>query len=267
MIGAGPRLARGARRIGGRIRSAHPLALAAAVAVVAVLAVLAVRVNAPPAPYPASAVPPRIGVSDGDRVADYEAAGRAELEGLGPHARVYALVTLASYVPPEQLPDVVAADGDVRPVIAFGRVPLPGRQTEIVRLGAQHLPDDVSRAMAETAIRKQREAADYTQRAGAETEPERRALLTSNAEVSRAEAASYATRCGCVYALVVHASRAGLIRLAGHDLVRTVDPAPEVTDVSRAVFTPPLPEHVDVVGPLPDDLTSSDGASAAVRSS
>jgi hypothetical protein len=267
MSAAGQRLARGARRIGGRVRSAHPLALVAAVAVVAVLAVLAVRVNAPPAPYPAGAMPPRIGVSDGDRVADYEAAGRAELDGLGPDARVYALVTLVSYVPPERLPDVVAADGDVRPVIAFGRVPLPGRQTEIVRLGAQRLPDDVARAMAETATRKEREAADYARRAAAETEPERRALLTSNAEVSRAEAAGYATRCGCVYAVVVHASRAGLVRLAGHDLVRAVDPAPEVTDVSRAVFTPPLPEHVDVVGPLPDDLTSSDGASAAVRSS
>jgi hypothetical protein len=263
------RLGRGARRIGRWVHGAHPLTLVALVALGAVVVTLAVRAGpAPPEPLPVDALPPRVGVSDGDRVAVYTETARTELDAIAGSDPTYALITLTTYLAPAEVADLLrAGDGELRPVFALARVPLPRRQTEIVRLAAQRVPDDVLAAMGEIAARKEHDARVATQRAGQEADPERRSLALSLGELSRSEAASYAAGCACVFALVVFADHTALAALATHDRVRVVDPAPEVTDVSRAVFVAPLPEHVDIVGPLPDDLTSSDGASAAVRSS
>ena len=114
------------------------------------------------------------------------------------------------------LPAVLPAGADARAVIAFARVPMPGRQTEIVRLAAQRLPDDVLAAMAETAERKAGEATRYAELAEGERDATLRSRLRSSADVSRAEAVGYASGCACVFALVVRGASgvAGLARRA-----------------------------------------------------
>lgn len=274
---AGRRLARGVHRIAGTLRRARPATLLAAVAVAALAATLAVRVGSPPSSGSdgfRGGSPARVGVSDGDSVPGYVAASRDELSRLAEESSgpVYALVSLDEYAVPDRIVGVleaVAAPGDGRlaTVVVLARVPLPRRQTEIVRLPAQRLPADVVAAMGVVAARKERAAAAYAQRAERESDAARRALYRSGAEVSAAEAAAYRDGCACIFALVVRATPAQLLLLAAATPVRAVDAAPEVDDITEAVFVAPLPEQVDVVRPLPDDLTSSDGVTPAVRSS
>jgi hypothetical protein len=173
----------------------------------------------------------RVGVSDGDSIPDYLAAGRAELDRLAPGTEVYALVSLSHYLPPEGLVPLLGPG--LRPVSAYARVPLPRRQTELVRLPAQQVPADVVAAMDLVAARKA---------SAAPADP-----------VQAAEAAAYREHCACVYALVVRGRPVALMALLAHTEVRGVDPAPEVTDVAAAVFVAPLPEQVDRVRPPPDD--------------
>ncbi|TYB91640.1 hypothetical protein FXF53_29720, partial [Micromonospora sp. WP24] len=149
--------------------------------------------------------------------------------------------------------------------------PLPGRQTEIVRIPAQRVPEDVIAAMAEVAARKDREAADYRARVAATTgDAELRQLYASGAEVADAEAAAYRAGCACVYAAVVRAQPATLRAVASRRAVRAVDPAPEVHRLDRTVFTPPLPEQRDVVRPPADaalpEATPSPSASSPTAS-
>ena len=95
MRSVGRRLGRGARRILHRARAAHPLTLVALVALVAVAVALAVRATGPPPAtrLPTGALPPRVGVSEGDQVADVRAGepGRARAlpgrDGRGPRLR------------------------------------------------------------------------------------------------------------------------------------------------------------------------------------
>lgn len=136
-------------------------------------------------------------------------------------------------------------------------MPLPGRQTEIVRIPALRVPDDVVAGMEEVAARKDTEAADYQARAAAVDgdgvgERELRERYVSGAEVATAEAAAYRTGCACVYAAVVRAAPQVLRGVAARPDVRAVDPAPEVYRLDRTVFTPPLPEQRDVVRPPAD---------------
>jgi hypothetical protein len=175
----------------------------------------------------------RVGVAQGESIPGYVASGRSELAGLSSVS--YALVSLSAYVAPSRLPPVL---GDVEVVAVYARVPLPGAQTEIVRIAAERVPDDVFAGMAAAAARKEREAADFLAR-GAE----------DRARVASAEAAAYRRGCACVYAVVVRGPREALARVAGRAGVRVVDPAPEVRRLERAVFLPPLPEQTDVARP------------------
>jgi hypothetical protein len=210
------------------------LAVAALALVAAVAATVVWRAGRPaPATLPVDRSV-RVGVRDGDSIPDYLAVSRAELNqlaGTAPDTAVYALVVLAAYLPPDRLAPLVGPG--VASVSAYARVPLPRRQTEIVRLPAQRLPADVVAAMDLVAARKAE---------AAPADP-----------VAAAEAAGYRQRCACVYALVVRGRPAALRSLGAHPAVRGVDPAPEVTDVSSAVFVAPLPEQADRVQPPPDD--------------
>lgn len=270
---AGARLGRGARRIGGALRRTHPLTLLAMVAVLAVAIAVAVRVADPDRTgQVAGSAPVRVGVNDGDSVPAYMEASRRELTELAAYqgGPVYALVTLDDYTDPEGVAAVLAtgtANAGLSTVVALARVPLSGRQTEIVRLPAQRLPSDLHAGMTEVAQRKAADAASYAERAAAEPDAARRALYASTAEVSEAESRAYAAGCACVYAVVVRGEVTTLQALGEDPRVRAVDPAPEIVDLTRTVIVAPLPEHVDIVQPLPDDLTSSDGATPAVRSS
>ncbi|WP_341716886.1 hypothetical protein QQG74_23380 [Micromonospora sp. FIMYZ51] len=197
----------------------------------------------------------RVGVADGDSISSYERAAARDLAALdsaaGPGDGTYALVSLTEYRTPQSLAAVV---GDLPVAAVVGRVPLPERQTEIVRIPAQRLPEDVLVGMAELAERKDQEAADYRSRAtavggGGPRERELRQLYESGARIAVQEAAAYRAGCACVYALVVRGTTTKLRGVATRPGVRVVDPAPEVRRWDRAVFTPPLPEQRDVVRP------------------
>ncbi|MFI9527536.1 hypothetical protein [Micromonospora rosaria] len=200
----------------------------------------------------------RVGVADGGSIPDYLRAAATELAALPAAAEpgTWALVSFTGYLPPDRLAEVL---GDVGVSLVVGRVPLPGRQTELVRMTAMRLPDDVAAAMTEVAARKEREAADQRARSAALTDadPDRahlRRVYDSGAQVADAEARAYRAGCACVHAAVVRAVPAALRDLATRAGVRAVDPAPEVSRLDRTVFTPPLPEQRDLARPPADDL-------------
>jgi len=248
------RLGRGARRLAGLCPVSWGLPV---VAVLAVAAVGATTLLAPRGDAPTSQVTVPVGVSDGDSIPDYLATGRAELSGLGDTAAdrpVYALTSFSAYLTPTQVATVVAATGGLATFLASARVPLPHRQTELVRLGAERLPDDLVAAMLQVADRKVRDAAGDTARA-ASSSGTAGAQAASDAEVETLEADQYRGQCACVYALVVRATPVVLTRLAGRPEVRGVDPAPQLTTLTGAIFRAPLPEQTDVVRP-PDDAAT-----------
>jgi hypothetical protein len=193
----------------------------------------------------------RVGVSDGGSVPAYVGQSADQLVALPDAGEVYALVSFTAYLAPDRL---VPALGVVSVSSVFARVPLPHTQTELVRLGAYKIPDDVTAAMEQTALRKDDEAANYRrlQEKTTSRPDELQQVYASGAEVAAAEATAYRRHCSCVYAAVVHASPPALRVLAGRPEVRTVDPAAEVRRLDRTVFLPPLPEQTDRVGP-PDD--------------
>ncbi|MGC1215723.1 MAG: hypothetical protein WA890_31255 [Micromonospora sp.] len=201
----------------------------------------------------------RVGVATGDPIPAYLRASAdelARLTGSSPPATgdgTWALVSFSTYLTPQR---VASALGGVPVSAVIARVPLPGRQTEIVRIAAMRVPDDVVAGMGEVAARKDREAADYRARAAAPTaaaDAELRRVYDTGAQVSAQEAAAYRAGCACVYAAVVRGAPPALRALAARPGVRAVDPAPEVRRLDRTVFTPPLPEQRDVVRPPSDD--------------
>jgi len=261
LVEAAARLRRGGRRIGAALRRAHPLTVLAVAAVLAVAITVAARVAAPDrAGQFAGTAPVRVGVSDGDSVPAYVESSRRELTELAEHqgGPVYALVTLVSYTDPEGVAALLAAGTEnsrLSTVVALARVPLPGRQTEIVRLPAQRLPSDLQAGMAEVAQRKAADAASYAERAATEPDAARRALYVSTADVSEAESRAFAAGCACVYAIVVRGDVATLQALSEESKVRVVAPASDIIDLTRTVIVAPLPEHIDVDAHLADNLT------------
>ena len=138
----------------------------------------------------------------------------------------------------------------------YARVPLPRRQTERVVVAAGSLPGDILADMAAVAARKAVDAETYRALAAAEAGEALRAIYTSNAEVSQAEAEGYRGGCACVFALLVRGAPVALTALSGRSEVRVVDPATEVVTINDAVFAAPLPEQLDRVEPPVDDLST-----------
>ncbi|WP_089157209.1 hypothetical protein [Micromonospora sp. NBS 11-29] len=234
----------------GRSRSAALTWLALGCALVVLVVAVAHRRDRPVGDRTVGEVT-RVGVADGAPVPPYLRAAGDELARLdAPDG--YALVAFAAYLAPDRVAAVLAGV----PVSAvLARVPLPDRQTEIVRIAARRLPEDVTGAMAAVADRKDREAADYRARAiapAATADPELRRGYDDGAAVASREAAGYRAGCACVYAAVVRGAPDTLRALAGRPGVRVVDPAPEVVRLDRTVFTPPLPEQRDVARPPTD---------------
>jgi hypothetical protein len=200
----------------------------------------------------------RVGVTEGQSIPGYVATSRSELAALvaapadEPAGETYALVTLAAYLAPDRLAPII---GDVSVSEVFGRVPRPQTQTELVHIPAMRIPDDVLAGMRQVAERKDREAADYRDRAAAlppDADQELRRLYDTGAQVALDEATAYRSGCACIYAAIVRSTPAALERIAVRPGVRAVDPAPEVQRLDRAVFTPPLPEQHDVARPPAD---------------
>ncbi|WP_434740998.1 hypothetical protein [Micromonospora sp. SH-82] len=246
-----------------RRRRPPALGVAALVCVGAVLVAAAVTGNREPVGDRTVGEVTRVGVHHGGAIPDYleTAAGELAAPPATPvpdaaGAGEWALVSLTDYLPPQRLAEVV---GDVPVSVVLARVPLTGRQTEIVRMSALRLPDDAVAAMAEVAEGKDREAADQRARSAAltgtdEEQARLRRVYDSGAEVAAAEAQAYRSGCACLYAVVVRAARPALRELAARPQVRAVDPAPEVRRLDRTVFTPPLPEQHDLARPPADDL-------------
>jgi hypothetical protein len=237
------RLGRGARRM--RMFTVGAGVLAAMATFVAVYA----ATRAPVAGDPTIGDVLRVGVSDGDSISAYVASTKQQLAALPDGTEVYALVSFTAYLAPDRLP---AALGSVSLSSVFTRVPLPGVQTELIRLGAYNVPDDVIAGMDATAARKDDEAANYrkTVQKATDTPEDLRQLYASDADIATAEASAYRQHCSCVYAAVVHAAPVALRALAQRAEIRAVDPASEVKRLDRAVFLPPLPEQADRVRPV-----------------
>lgn len=255
-----PRLARGLHRIREVLRRwrIRPLTAVAALLVLAVAATLVWRLGEP---SPTSGNGPfvRVGASDGMLIAPYITQQRIELERLlaGPEASdpVYALVSLKAYLDAEQVTALVATAGpQLEPVAAYARVPLPARQTEIIRLGSHRLPDDLYAAMATAAAHKAADARRQRELAATTDSVEAQAMHRSLAQVDEAEAAAYGDRrCGCVFALLVRGAPAVLARLGAAGAVRVVDAAPEVVSLANTTFVGLLPEQAGSVRPPQDD--------------
>jgi hypothetical protein len=248
------RLGRGAVRIGralGRQARTWQGWVAAAVVVAAIVAVVATWGTREPPPPDLSSTPTgRVGVSDGDAVPAYIAAQRSELSrltGQAPDRPVYALVSFGRYLTPTE---AATAAAGVTTISGYARAPLPDQQTELVRLPASRMPDDLVSAITEVVARKRAEASGYRTRSGEGGADAAR--YAAFADVANREADSYAAAGGCVYAMVVQATPVELTAVAARADVRVVDAAPEVDDIARGVFVAPLPEQVDTVRPLPD---------------
>jgi hypothetical protein len=209
--------------------------------------------------------PDWVGVHDGDSIPDYIEVSASRLAALAadePDRVSYALVSFTRYLTPDEVAAMLRRAPGVTSVTAYARVPLPGRQTERVALSAIRLPEELVAAMGQVADRKEADAQAYVASAAQEPEGTLRQIYASNADVSRAEASAYRQFCACVFAVVVRGSATALSGLAEVADVRAVDPAPELLDPTRAVFSPPLPEQVEWATPPVDDVLSSVGPSA-----
>ncbi|NJC69809.1 hypothetical protein HC031_08755 [Planosporangium thailandense] len=251
-LGVLRRLRRGAARLRGLVL----IAMLAAIAVTATTVWLAGRGAGTAARDTTSGSVVRVGVADGASIPDYAQRSRAELAALvagGHTGETVALVTFGAYLAPDQLPPVLAG---VALSQVYARVPASNLQTQIVRLDAFRVPADVTAGMDRIAAKKNAEAADYARLVAGlgttDSERDLRAVYTSGQHIATVEAAAYRAHCACVYAAVVRAAPAALDQLAHRDGVRVVDPAPEVQQLDRAVFLPPLPEQRELAVP-PDN--------------
>jgi len=259
-----PRLARGLIRIAGVVSGSGrgPAAgrrtlTAATVLALAAVAATATYLGNRPAPVDeGTGDVVRVGASEGDLVSAYVERSRSELAAITARhsGEIPALVSFSSYVEPDALDGLLA---DVTTARVYARVPLPDVQTEIVFFPVNTLKADVPAAMKRTAESKERAARDADHAAdgltgGGAQEKELRAFYRQDAQVSRAEAASYRRLCGCIYGAVVRASPARLTQLAKRDGIRVVDAAPESKRLDRTVFLPLQPEQIAMVTPPTD---------------
>ncbi|MEU4622815.1 hypothetical protein AB0G04_22945 [Actinoplanes sp. NPDC023801] len=205
----------------------------------------------------------RVGVVEGQSVAGYLRSSRDELARLtDPSAPVggetWALVAFERYAAADGLPAMLAGAHAAQ---VYTRVPLAGTRTPVVRVPVVALPGDVTAGMLGAAQARDRERADYQRLSRALTgdgrnEVRLRAAYETAARVAGEEAAAYRAGCVCVFAAVVRATPAVLDGISARPWVRVVDPAPEVRELDRTEFRPPLPEEVDVVPPEPSAVPS-----------
>ncbi len=253
-----PPLARALHRLGADPRRVRLLTSVALVCTFAVLVTAVWVADRGGRTDPAAPDLLRVGALEGQSVRGYVGASDAEFAALAAdpapqtvQAPVYALVTLVTYFAPDRLPPIVGA---VPVAEVYTRAPLPGLQSQVVRMTVARVPQDVVAGMLDTARRRDQEYADYRQLRDAlpgrdPAELRLRAAYDQAARVAAAEATAYRAICSCVYGAVVRTTPAGLARLAARPEVRAVDPAPEVRDLGRTEFRPPLPEQVVVDGP------------------
>jgi len=138
------RLARGARKIGGRLRRLPPLAILAIALVLAVTAT-EVWIAVKPAATPLAEPIITAGLPSGATVSAYGSASRAKLSQLSGTTPIYALVSLKSYLAPDPVASVTLG---VQPVFAYLRMLPMDPAGEPVRLPVSHLPEDLVAGLA-----------------------------------------------------------------------------------------------------------------------
>ncbi len=190
----------------------------------------------------------RVGVVEGQSVPGYLDSSRGELDSLlaaPAGTQTWALVSLSAYYAPDRLPALLGGSAVAQ---VYAKPPLRDVRTQVARIPAHRLPDDVVAGMLAAAARREQELAGYRALGrrldGAGTDVARlRRAYEAAAAVAAAEAHAYRTGCACVFAAVVRGDPVSLHRIAGRAEVRAVDPAPEVGAPERAEFRPPLPEQ------------------------
>jgi hypothetical protein len=214
-----------------------------------------------------------VGVVEGQSVPGYVRNARGELAallrppspgGAPVPTETYALVSLNAYFAPDRLDGVL---GGIAVVEVYTRAPLTGVPTQVLRIPANRVPEDVVAGMLDAAVRRDHEQADYQRLvngldrdgsrqgrdgdgaadAADDDDARLRAAYGAAAQVAAAEATAYRSGCSCVFAAVVRATPAALARLAARTEIRAVDPAPEVRRFDLAEFRPPLPEQQTTV--------------------
>jgi hypothetical protein len=243
------------------LRGAPAARLVGAVAVVSAGALLVgaiwvSRREALPAGDPGDVV--RVGVVQGQSVPGYLDATRGELAALAdptaPAAgETWALVSLRGYLSAGMLPELLSGAAVAQ---VYTRVPLAEAHTPVVRIPIYRLPADVLSGMLDTALQRDREHAEYEQLARKltgddENRQRARRAYASAARTAAAEASAYRSGCSCVFAAVIRATPSVLREVADRPSVRAVDPAPEVRQLDRTEFRPPLPEQNGTVPPEP----------------
>ncbi|HET6480974.1 MAG TPA: hypothetical protein VFG35_13185 [Actinoplanes sp.] len=200
----------------------------------------------------------RVGVVQGQSVPGYLDAARGELAALtdpsGPAAgETWALVSLGGYRATGLLPELLSGTAVAQ---VYARVPLSEAHTAVVRIPVYRLPADVLSGMLDTALERDQEQAGYealARRLTGDDENRQRArrAYAAAARTAAAEGSAYRSGCSCVFAAVVRAAPSTLREVAGRPGVRAVDPAPEVRELDRTEFRPPLPEQNGTVPPEP----------------
>lgn len=175
----------------------------------------------------------RLGPDSGEQVTDYLARAKASLLTDDAEPR-WGSVSFDRELTAEQA--YTAANG-VRISLMLFRVPLDRVQTPILTVGVPGSERSILNSTARAAgqIQESFGAGDRQTRIAAVSQ---RRLLSG---------------CECVVTVVVRGTAAELSEVAGRDGVRAVEAlAPDAVSGKFAV-EPLLPEHVDIVGPLPDD--------------
>lgn len=230
----------------------------AACAAMLVTVVWASRGRAPDGGTAGAGPTVHVGVGQGQSIPQYVTSSREELKVLlgqpNPGSgETYALVSLRSYLAPDRLTPVL---GGVAVAEVYARVPVGEAQTQIVRIPAFRIPQDVVSGMLAVAERKDAEAGDLRGLAAKLSrsdvaEDRLREKYLRGESVAALEASAYRSGCACVYAAVVRATPAALDQIAARPEVWAVDPAPEVTRIDQAVFLAPLPEQRGGGRPVP----------------
>ncbi|OZE31010.1 hypothetical protein CH256_13960 [Rhodococcus sp. 05-2254-6] len=175
----------------------------------------------------------RLGPDSGEQVVDYLARAEASLRSDNTEPR-WGSVSFDRELTAQQA--YAVADG-IRISQVLVRVPLDRVQTPILTVG---VPGSERSVLNSTA----RAASLATESFGA---GDRQAQIAAVSQQRLLDG------CACVVTLVVRATPAELSELAGRADVRAVQALPPDAVSGKFAVEPLLPEHVDVVGPLPDD--------------
>ena len=175
----------------------------------------------------------RLGPDSGEQVTDYVA--RAEESLLDDDAEPrWGSVSFDREFTAEQ---AYAAANGVRISMVLFRVPLDRVQTPILTVGVPGSERSVLNATARAAGQIQESFGAGDRQAQIDAVSQRRLLAG----------------CACVVTVVVRGTAAELSEVAGRDGVRAVEALPADAVSGKFAVEPLLPEHIDVVGPLPDD--------------